>query len=190
MTRPTCAPGPAPAVLCRGSIRLRQVRREDAALLAQLWGEGENMFLALPDQASQGIGEAMIQAFQQTMWSAPLVAEETGNPFGFLAAVQADPYSQTAGLCAFFDDPRRGPEALRLYLRHLFWAYPFHRVSAQVPASCVGYVRLLEEAGFVHEGMWREHRLIAGERHDVAALGILRQELLVDLRANDPDLAW
>jgi diamine N-acetyltransferase len=183
-------PAPAPLVLSYGHVRLRPVQLGDAGLLAELWSHGENSLLAVPDQASEGIGEAMIRAFQQTMWGAAFVAEGGADSFGFLAAAQADPYSQTAMLVAYFRDPDSAQYALRLYLRHLFWGYPLHRIGVQVPLACSGYLRVLDSVGFVREGIWREHRLIAGVRHDVVALGLLREEARANLQTVAPEIAW
>ena len=69
-----------------------------------------------------------------------------------------------------------GREALEGLLRLCFERLALRRIGAQVYATNARSLRLFEGAGFVREGLLREHVLKHGAPVDEVALGLLRRE--------------
>ena len=82
------------------------------------------------------------------------------------------------GYCLAKEFWRQGivSEALDLILRFSFRTLRLHRVYAVVHDKNVGSFKLLEKAGFVREGIWREGSRFTGRYCDVYAYGMLRSE--------------
>ncbi len=74
--------------------------------------------------------------------------------------------------------PGEASHPLAIYVRHLFWSQPLHRVYVQFPVAedATDYIDLLKRAGFVDEGVVTGYALVRGQPSDVAVLGILRRE--------------
>ncbi len=69
-----------------------------------------------------------------------------------------------------------GTEATRLLLDYAFTVLGVHNVWLDTPAYNAGAIRAYEKAGFEREGLLRSAALIDGERVDLVAMGILRDE--------------
>jgi RimJ/RimL family protein N-acetyltransferase len=71
-----------------------------------------------------------------------------------------------------------GGDALRLILNYAFNELNLHRVELTVIAYNTGAIRAYERAGFVREGVKRQAIQRDGQRFDLIAYGILRDEWL------------
>jgi len=69
-----------------------------------------------------------------------------------------------------------GTDAMRLALRYAFTELNLHRVSLFVFAFNTRAIQSYYKAGFKLEGRMRGAMLRGGERHDIVAMGILREE--------------
>ncbi len=69
-----------------------------------------------------------------------------------------------------------GSEAMQLALRYAFTELNLHRVSLFVFAYNTRAIRSYYKSGFRLEGIQRKAMLRDGERHDIVAMGILREE--------------
>lgn len=69
-----------------------------------------------------------------------------------------------------------GKEALELLLDFGFNELNFHRIQLNVISYNERAVKLYERAGFKREGVYREHILRDGRRHDLYLYGMLRGE--------------
>lgn len=67
-----------------------------------------------------------------------------------------------------------GTDALRRLLRHAFESLKLRRVHCIVDADNSRAIRCYEKAGFMREGLLRQHRLRHGIAVDMLAMGILR----------------
>jgi len=92
---------------------------------------------------------------------------------------------------ALFVDPPSSVAGLALFVRHVFWNFPLHRLHTQIPTLdlTTEYIRLFEGAGFVDEGRLRAHTLVAGQAFDAAALGLLRPDFEAWCSEHEPRLA-
>ena len=64
-------------------------------------------------------------------------------------------------------------EAVRLGVRLAFERHGVRKLTAGAYADNVASIRVLEKAGFVHEGVLREHAAFEGGRTDVVEFGLL-----------------
>jgi RimJ/RimL family protein N-acetyltransferase len=71
-----------------------------------------------------------------------------------------------------------GSDALRLILNYAFNELNLHRVELTVIDYNTGAIRAYERAGFVREGVKRQAIQRGGQRFDLIAYGILRDEWL------------
>ena len=69
-----------------------------------------------------------------------------------------------------------GREAMELGLRFAFDELNLHRVCLTVFSYNEAAQTLYERLGFVREGVYREHLLRNGQRHDMLLYGLLRRE--------------
>ena len=113
------------------------------------------------------------------------------SPIGAAATTLRDQRSLNLQLMCFFNQPARAVKPLAVYVRHLFWSVPLHRVYVQLPlvAGATSYIRLLAGAGFKQEGVVRGHALVDGRARDVAVIGLLRRDFEAWCRENESRLA-
>jgi hypothetical protein len=113
------------------------------------------------------------------------------RPIGAAATFARDQRSLNLQLMCFFAQPARSVMPLAVYVRHLFWSVPLHRIYVQLPliAGASSYIRLLSSAGFQQEGVVRGHGLVRGRPCDVALLGMLRQDCEAWCQENENRLA-
>jgi RimJ/RimL family protein N-acetyltransferase len=91
----------------------------------------------------------------------------------------------------FFNKPAEAVKPLAVYVRHVFWSSPLHRVYVQLPllAGATAYIRLLLGSGFQQEGVVRGHAYVDGRPRDVAVIGLLRRDFEAWCRENELRLA-
>jgi hypothetical protein len=110
---------------------------------------------------------------------------------GFGATALPNIRALNASVTALFVDPETATTPLAMYLRHLFWTFPLHRVHTQIPDLDLTreYIELLQRVGFAVEGRLVEHARIAGQTFDVVALGLLRSDFEVWCDQHEPRLS-
>ena len=178
---------PAPAILELGGFTWRDGGPQDAAALQELAGRGSNRALfQLPEFTTEFMREPSKPGFRQTM-----VCHHRSVPFGAGAYNMRSLQSLNLKLICFFVEPELAACALAMYVRHLFWGLPLHRVHAQLPLDEAGaaYVRLLKAVGFRDEGVVRAYALMDGQPCDLAVLGVLRAEFDDWCKTNEPRLS-
>ena len=113
------------------------------------------------------------------------------KPIGAAATFARDQRSLNLQLMCFFAQPAGSVLPLAVYVRHLFWSLPLHRIYVQLPlvGGAASYTRLLTSAGFQEEGVVRGHGLVRGRPCDVALLGLLRKDCEAWCQENESRLA-
>lgn len=135
------------------------------------------------------VAERFLEGLGMELWATPmLVCRSNRAVEGFLFNARTDVGSLNTCLVGLLRDPVANTGALQLYVRHLFWSYPLHRVHAEIPAFAEAWLAALELTGFRREGRFVEHVSLGGRRHDAAALGLLRRDFDAWARAEAPDL--
>jgi hypothetical protein len=96
-----------------------------------------------------------------------------------------------AYLVFLFEQPATAERLLALYIRQAFWAYPLHRLYAQLPSrlDVQPHIDLLLRSGFKHEGVFRGHIDVADKPVDALVLGMLRDEFDAWCAQSDPRLS-
>lgn len=167
---------------------MRLLTRHDGALLHELYTSGANMALveplAIPNDSF------FIWIFGQ-LWSLPMVLSSGGQPVAVAFTMDPNLQSLNARLVALCADPGACHQVLALYVRHLFWSFPLHRLYAYCPRSpeVAAYGDLFADAGFAAEGCLKEHRTVGGEPADVDMFGVLRDDFERWSRLHHPELS-
>ena len=177
-------------MLTHQDIELRQLVPQDGKLVIDLDRAGCNVgLIGLPESLQDC--HAMFQSLESQMWSTPMAALSTGRPFGTFWTAVPNVSNMNALVVALFEGVDRGRLALALYIRHLFWSYPLHRLYAHVGALDRGaaYGTIYEGIGFKREGVLKEHAPLAGSRQDIFVYGLLREEFDRCMMAFDPALS-
>lgn len=177
------------SIVERGGIALRQLTPDDAPLLLSLRREGRNAALLEGLLDVDELARGFLEALKLDLWALPMVATRDGRPCGVLLNTETDLQSLNCRLVALFSRPERSRLPLALYLRHLFWSLPLHRVYARVPAPLEDCERLYESLGFACEGSLAAHQLHAGRLVDVRLLGLLRRDFDAWCEEREPWLA-
>lgn len=104
----------------------------------------------------------------------------TNRPIGFLHVAFIDAVHRRCKLGFVIGEKELwgqgyGREALGLAIEHCFATLNMNRIGAEVYATNVRSIRLLERAGFVREGVLREN-LLRGRFIDELQYGLLRRE--------------
>jgi hypothetical protein len=160
-----------------------------APLVLEMVARRGNQFLievgSDPEQVAQ-----MLAELGRLPWSLNMAVLRGDTCIGMATTALANLRSLNAGILALFVDPPSATLALALFLRHVFWNFPLHRLHAHVPLFDLTseYVRLYRSVGFVDEGRFVAHALIAGQPFDVAALGLLRSDFESWCAKHDPRL--
>jgi hypothetical protein len=124
-------------------------------------------------------------------WHVGMVCSREGRVEGALLNVMNDQQSLNCALVMLLNEPATAVPALMVYLRHLLWCFPLHRVYAYVPDldAADGYRVLLDCCGFRNEGRLAGHLVVGGARRDAMVFGVLRAEFLEACVAQEPQLA-
>lgn len=180
-------PAPAPAVLELDGFSWRDARSEDAEVLERLAAVGSNRPLfQLPMFTAEFMRAPSRPGFRQSM-----LCYHGEKEFGAAAYGMRNMQNLNVRLTCFFTEPARAAAALAIYVRHLFWGMPVHRIHAQLPVVDAGpaYVSLLRAVGFREEGVVRAHALMRGQSCDLAVLGVVREEFEAWCQTNERRLA-
>lgn len=178
------------SMLTHQDIELRQLAPQDGQLLIDLDKAGCNIgLIGLPESLQEC--HVMFQSLESQMWSTPMTALSAGTPFGAFWTALPNVSNLNALVVTLFEDLDRGGVALALYIRHLFWSFPLHRLYTHVGAldRGSGYSAIYEGIGFKREGILKEHALLAGRRQDIVVYGLLREEFDRCMLAFDPALS-
>jgi hypothetical protein len=160
-----------------------------APLVLEMVGRRANRYLielgSNADQVAQ-----MLAELRRAPWSLSMAVLRGDECIGMATTALANLRSLHASVLALFVDPPSSPLALALFLRHVFWNFPLHRLYTHVPMLdlTAEYVRLYQHIGFTNEGCYVAHALVAGQTFDVAALGLLRSEFESWCAAHEPRL--
>ena len=121
---------------------------------SETWALGERAPFVIADCASdRAIGLVSLR----------VVANGTGS-----VAVSVFPEGRGQGV---------GPAALRLIARWAIAESGFQRVEAEVDVANTASRRMIEKAGFLGEGILREHCETHGVRHDCEMFALVRADL-------------
>ena len=174
-----------PPLLQGARVRLRAQCADDVPALLALHSDAEVMrfwscppFIAI-EQARElfARNERGARAGESVPWA---IAREDGALIGTCSLFALDATHRRAMIGYALDRAHWGrglaSEALRLALAHAFDAMRLHRVEADVDPRNRASVRLLERAGFRHEGLLRERWLVGGDTQDSAMYGLLARE--------------
>lgn len=165
---------PSAAVLELDGFVWRPALSSDAGTLDELASQhAHRLLFALPasrDDFASRIGEWGFRL--------PMLCTCESRPVGAAATSMRNNRSLNLQLLCFFAQPEIASLALAIYVRHVFWSLPMHRIYVQMPLvpGADPYVQLLRSIGFQDEGVVRGHALIDGRTYDVTALGMLRKE--------------
>ncbi len=183
----TLTGSPPPAVLELDGFAWREARPADAGTLDTLAAHASNRVLFnLPASTEEFLARVGRPGFRIAM-----LCTRDSKPIGAAATTQRNNRSLNLQLLCFFAKAESASLALAIYVRHIFWSLPMHRIYVQMPLvrGAESYVRLLESVGFVEEGVVSGHAKIDGRTYDVTALGILRRELEAWCLQNENRLA-
>jgi RimJ/RimL family protein N-acetyltransferase len=126
----------------------------------ETWAEGERARFVIADSASdRAIGLVSLR----------VVADGTGS-----VGVSVFPERRGQGV---------GPAALRLIARWAIVESGFQRVEAEADVANAASRRMIEKAGFVREGVLREHCETHGVRHDCEMFALIPADLTDTPRA-------
>lgn len=184
--RPT---DPAPAVVDLDGISLQPLEPDHAPLVVQLMEQRGHRYILDLRPNVQGIRSALSMLAGQT-WTLPLAAIRGTECIGMATTALPNVKSLSASFTALFVDPAESTLPLAMFIRHLLWNFPLHRLYAHIPAMDLTreYVELLGSVGFVEEGTLQQHLVAAGQRFDVHVLGLLRPDFDAWAAANEPRL--
>jgi hypothetical protein len=166
------AVGPTPGVLELDGFAWREAGPADATTLEALASlDGHRTLFNLPGSEQEFAARVGGPGFRRAM-----LCYKDNGPIGAAATRSRDQRNANLQLMCFFAEPEKAVWPLALYVRHLFWSAPLHRVYLQLPivAGAPAYIHLLESVGFQQEGLVRGHGLVGGKPCDVALLGLLR----------------
>ena len=183
----TDAARPSRAILDLDGFAWRPAGPSDAAVLEALAAHDGNRFLFnLPASEDEFAARVDRPGFRRVM-----LCFEGPKPFGAAATALRDQRSLNLQLLCFFTQPARAVAPLAVYLRHLFWSSPMHRIYVQLPLveGATAYLSLLTGAGFQDEGVVRGHGLVQGLPCDVAVVGLLRKDFEAWCQENEIRLA-
>lgn len=170
-------PMPGPVFLRGDRLTLRPVEPEDHDFLYRHW-------CSRPIRRWVNV-ESPLAREEFEEWFADDAAAHflpclDGDPVGCVFLMGIDDVADR-GEVGYWILPERqgegfGREALDLALRWAFEDRNLHRVMARVFEGNEPSANLLESAGFTHEGRFRDHEFVGGERADVDLFGVLRAE--------------
>ena len=166
------AAGPTAGVLELDGFGWREARPTDAPKLEALASlDGNRTLFNLPGSEPEFAARVGGPGFRRAM-----LCFQDNATIGAAGTRSRDQRNANLQLMCFFAEPPKAVLPLAMYVRHLFWSAPLHRVYLQLPvvAGAPAYIGLLNSVGFQQEGLVRGHGLVGGEPCDVALLGLLR----------------
>jgi hypothetical protein len=168
---------PTPPLSELGDFRMGPLQLGDSAYFRELAGQRENgLLFDMPETDEEYL--QFFESLRSSPLSLPMLFTSGSHATGVAFMTSALSVSLSAYLVAMFRRPERSRDALVLYVRNVFWSAPLHRLYTHIPLvpETLGHCAALLSAGFVREGVYREH-LAAGEVNlDVAVFGLLRED--------------
>ena len=173
------------------SVSLRPFRLDDS-LRVLAWRN-------LPEVAAFMYSDHQISELEHARWFASAMGDETkrywiieldGEPVGVANLYDISARHKRAYWAFYLADERVrgrgvGSSTERFVMRHVFVDLGFDKLCCEVLATNEGVVKMHERYGFRVDGTLRSHVLKAGERVDVVALSLLRDEWAASRWATD-----
>jgi len=171
----TVEDGPRRPVLSSGRDAIRLLSAVDRELVSSLYVVGANPLVVEPLAVTSG---TFLDWLHNQLWSLPMALTRAGEPIGVAFTIGANVQNLNARLVVLARDPGLCTKLLPMYVRHVFWSFPVHRLYVQSPSdpSVAAYVELFRASGFLAEGCLKEHQGMAGRYHDVLVFGLLRPD--------------
>lgn len=164
-----------PSVLEHDGLALRDLGADEAELVLELAGREVNLGIFEAEMPASSV-PGFLASQADRLWGRPMACLRAGRPVGVLLNPLTNANSLNTLVAVLLEDPERDRLALPLYVRHLFWSFPVHRVYAEVPGFAAAHRSIFSWAGFEHEGTLPEHLQAAGGLHDLCLYGQLRQD--------------
>lgn len=180
--------GPRRPVLSSGADAVRLLSAADRDLVSSLYVLGANPLVVEPLAVQSG---TFLDWLHNQLWSLPMALTRAGEPVGVAFTLGANVQNLNARLVVLATDPGLCSRLLPLYVRHVFWSFPVHRLYAQFPSdpAVAGYAELFRASGFAAEGVLKEHQGMAGRYHDVLLFGLVRPDFERWCADHEPALA-
>jgi RimJ/RimL family protein N-acetyltransferase len=169
---------------------LRRITTDDLPALMRLRDSAPPNLFELPGSPAQLT--AFLEALDRRPWSMPLLCCRRGRPTGVCLMNVGQLKNLNAYLVALFEEPATAERLLGLYIRQAFWAYPLHRLYAQLARhdELQPHIDLLRRSGFQSEGVLVAHINPGGaDAADAVVLGLLREEFDGWCAENEPRLS-
>ena len=184
------APPASPAIVDLDGWSIQPFTAAETPLLSALLDRrGHRYLLDVPlDEATL---RTVLTEIVGSPWSLPCAVVRDDEMAGFATTALPNVRALNTGFTALFTDPAVAIVPLSMYVRHLFWSFPLHRLHAQIPDLDLTreYIDLLTAVGFEVEGRLVDHAHVAGQSFDVVALGLLRSDFEAWIAAHDPRLS-
>ncbi len=157
-------------------INIRPIEPEDLELL-KCWNndpEFKGSFEPIECNSLEEL-KTWYHSDQDSRWY--LVEKKDGEPVGqIMNKIKAGYYTVGYIIHPEHREKGYGTEAVKLIVDFLFLSTPTKRVEAQASPDNIASVRVLEKAGFKHEGTLRKALFVRGTYMDGVIYGILREE--------------
>jgi len=175
-----------PARVLQGEkTRLRPLREDDLALVQRWFNTPEvRHWLHQSDRP-----DATLEAVREHFWRpvaegravAWVIEAAGGRPVGTLRLLEIDSHHGRAELAISIGDSGHwsrglGTDAVQQALTYAFQTLDLRRVGLITDADNARGIRCYEKAGFVREGLLRQHRLRYGKPVNMLTMAVLRDE--------------
>lgn len=170
-------------------VRLRAIEPTDEGYYRDFLSDSDDaraVFRVEPPQSASQLRQELEGLAHQSVEGDrfALAVERHAEP-GMVGAVSTrrpDPRTGTFsyGIAIAGAHRRRGyaTEAALMILRYMFAERRYHKCLVEIHDTNVASIRLHARLGFVREGLLREQEYLAGRRHDVLLMGLLREHFL------------
>lgn len=171
-----------PLELVGDRVTIRAPRSDDARRMADLADDpGIARFTTMPSPFTIEDARSFLDSLERKKGSEDFfVIALDDELIGMLAMADLAGTNHSVEIAFWMGAPYRGNgyvgEALDLLIAYLFEDLGIERVWAQSAVSNAAAHRLLENRGFVREGVMRSHMQVRGVRHDVVIYGLLRED--------------
>jgi [ribosomal protein S5]-alanine N-acetyltransferase len=171
-------------VLVGKRLRLRRLRVEDAALVAEwrsdpaYWGAYANVYDDTPDEWEKEAAKD----WNRDQVDLLITDGESGEPLGMIGWFAPFSLALFRGLEIGYQvhPSARGrgvaTEATSILVNHLFSVRPVERIQATVVVGNTQSSRVLEKAGMKQEGVLRDISFVNGRYHDMYLYSIVRAD--------------
>jgi hypothetical protein len=170
-------------------LELVQLEPDHAPLVLEMVARRGNRYLIELGSDADQVAQ-MLAELRRTPWSLSMAVLRADECIGMATTALANLRSLHANVLALFVDPPSSVLALAMFLRHVFWNFPLHRLYTHVPMLdlTAEYARLYQNVGFADEGRFVAHAVVAGQPFDVTALGLLRSDFESWCAVHEPRL--